>query len=248
MLVDESTGRDLFADPLPDTRVVTDGQQLVALAAPTDRYDHGVLGDAIEASAVEIVAEDGSSRTPITIADPDVIEAVSPMLGDVDGDGSLDVVLTALECSHGRSARRLRTRRHTHRRNRTDRHRQPLAKPARHRADGAERRDRRSSTSGRRTSVARCSSSATTGRVGCNSWPSTSGYSTHVIGSRNLDLGIVTDADGDGRLDVLLPSQDRDELAVVTRDDEAENGAIEVERVSVGRRSDDQRVGLATRR
>ena len=55
-----------------------------------------------------------------------------------------------------------------------------------------------------------------------------------MIGSRNLDLGIVTDADGDGRLDVLLRSQERDELAVVTRDDCAENGLREIARVALG--------------
>jgi hypothetical protein len=63
---------------------------------------------------------------------------------------------------------------------------------------------------------------------------SASGYSTHSIGSRNLDLGIVTDADGDGRLDVLLPNEEQNTLAVVTRDDGAEGGAREIVRIALG--------------
>jgi len=233
MLVVESTGRDLFADPLPDTRVITDGRRLIALAAPTDRYDHGVLGDAIEASAVEVVSDDGTSTTPITIADPDVIEAVSPMLGDVDGDGSLDVVLTVSNAETG-------------------------ARLAAYTLDGTPIADTAPVGTGNRwrnlLAIAPTGPNSEVevidirtphiggtlqffrddGEGGLQLVAAASGYSTHVIGSRNLDLGIVTDADGDGQLDVLLPSQERDALAVVTRDDDVENGAVEVERVPLG--------------
>jgi hypothetical protein len=61
-------------------------------------------------------------------------------------------------------------------------------------------------------------------------------YSTHNIGSRNLDLGIVTDADGDGQLDVLLPIQDMTELAVVTRDPTSDTGTREVGCIELGGR------------
>jgi len=40
-----------------------------------------------------------------------------------------------------------------------------------------------------------------------------------VIGSRNLDLGIVVDADGDGTLNVVIPTNDRSALGVLKRDD-----------------------------
>jgi hypothetical protein len=38
------------------------------------------------------------------------------------------------------------------------------------------------------------------------------GYTSHTLGSRNLDMAAVGDFDGDGRLEVLLHSQDRTEL------------------------------------
>ncbi len=38
---------------------------------------------------------------------------------------------------------------------------------------------------------------------------SLSGYTSHVIGSRNLEMGAAADFDGDGIVEVLLPSKDR---------------------------------------
>lgn len=232
-LMVESTGRDLFADPLPDTRVVTDGRQLVALAAPTDRYDHGVLGDGIEASGLELVSVDGTITTPITIDDPDVIEAVSPMLGDVDDDGSLDVVLTL---SNAEAGARLvayaldgTPLAETPPIGTGNRWRNLLAIAPTGPNGEVEVIDIRTPHIGGTLQFFRDD-----GEGGLQLVAAASGYSTHVIGSRNLDLGIVTDADGDGRLDVLLPSTERDALAVVTRDDDAENGVIEVERVALG--------------
>jgi len=232
-LVDESTGRDLFTDPLPDTRVVTDGQRLVALAAPTDRYGHAVLGDAIEASAVEVVTADGTNSTPITVDEPDVIEAVSPMLADVDGDGSLDVVLTL---SNSKTGARLAAYAldgtpiaETEPIGTGNRWRNLLAAAPTGPNGEVELIDVRTPHIGGTLQFFRDDGTGTLQLVAA-----ASGYSTHVIGSRNLDLGIVTDADGDGRLDVLLPSQERDALAVVTRDDGAENGLREIARVALG--------------
>ena len=50
-----------------------------------------------------------------------------------------------------------------------------------------------------------------------------SGYTSHVIGSRNLDMGVAADFDGDGIVEVLLPSQDRTHLGAIQR---VEGGAI----------------------
>ena len=43
-----------------------------------------------------------------------------------------------------------------------------------------------------------------------------SGYSTHFIGSTVLDMSIIEDVNGDGVPDIILPSLDRDRLAVVS--------------------------------
>ena len=44
-----------------------------------------------------------------------------------------------------------------------------------------------------------------------------SGFTSHVIGTRNLDMAIAGDFDGDGQLEVLLPSQSLTELGAVRR-------------------------------
>ena len=43
-----------------------------------------------------------------------------------------------------------------------------------------------------------------------------SGYSTHFIGSTVLAMSVVADIDGDGVVDIVLPTLDRDRLAVVS--------------------------------
>ena len=42
------------------------------------------------------------------------------------------------------------------------------------------------------------------------------GVTNHVIGSRDLDLARITDIDGDGRPEIVLPAQDRMSLAAVS--------------------------------
>ena len=85
-LVSPLREHDLFDDPLPDGRVVRSDSLLAVLSTPTDRYDHAVLGDAIEAAAIEWVdlCEDSSGR--IDVPDSDVIEGIAPILADVDDD------------------------------------------------------------------------------------------------------------------------------------------------------------------
>ncbi|MEM7271841.1 MAG: hypothetical protein AAF547_02070 [Actinomycetota bacterium] len=87
--------RPLFTDPLPDTRIVTADGVAAALVQPTDRYPHGVLGDQIEAAAVAVVPLDGSGGATTFGPDPPtVIEGVSPLLADLDGDGRDEVIVT----------------------------------------------------------------------------------------------------------------------------------------------------------
>jgi hypothetical protein len=58
-----------------------------------------------------------------------------------------------------------------------------------------------------------------------------SGYSTHTIGSRNLDGGVAGDFDGDGRVELLVPTDDRRTLAGIRRTD---GGARETWRLPIG--------------
>jgi hypothetical protein len=43
------------------------------------------------------------------------------------------------------------------------------------------------------------------------------GFSSHRLGSRNLDMALLADVDGDGRPDVIVPTQDMRWLAVLGR-------------------------------
>jgi len=43
------------------------------------------------------------------------------------------------------------------------------------------------------------------------------GYTSHVIGTRNLGMALAADFHGDGRLELLLPSQSRTELGAIRR-------------------------------
>jgi hypothetical protein len=57
------------------------------------------------------------------------------------------------------------------------------------------------------------------------------GYTSHVIGSRNLDMAMAGDFDGDGRIELLLPTPDRTQLGGIQRTDE---GATAVYHLDIG--------------
>lgn len=87
----------LAVNALPDARLILDplGRVLV-LTGPTDRYPHGVLGDDLEAGAVTLAATDPDLRIlrQIVIPAPGVVEGVSPLWLDMNGDGSREILVT----------------------------------------------------------------------------------------------------------------------------------------------------------
>jgi hypothetical protein len=62
---------------------------------------------------------------------------------------------------------------------------------------------------------------------------SAGGYSSHQLGSANLDMALLADADGDGRLNVIVPTQGMDEVALLARRDD---GFDELGRLALGGR------------
>ena len=68
--------------------------------APTDRYAHGVLGDAIEWGALELTLVSGRVVT-ITLPLDHVFEDISPRLADLDNDGQFEVIVVETDTSRG---------------------------------------------------------------------------------------------------------------------------------------------------
>ncbi len=69
---------------------------------PTERYDHGVLGDAIEHETLVLTLEGGTERR-FTLPETLVFEDTAPRLADVTGDGEPEVI--TVESSLTRGAR-----------------------------------------------------------------------------------------------------------------------------------------------
>jgi len=72
---------------------------------PTDRYGHGVLGDAIEFGELVIETEDWSNRTRyrVTLPVDHVFEDLEPRLWDITGDGEPEVVVIETDMALGGS-------------------------------------------------------------------------------------------------------------------------------------------------
>lgn len=69
---------------------------------PTDRYDHGILGDALEWGALVLTLRNGSIIT-FRLPESRVFEDIEPRLADVDGDGSPEVIVIETDISRGAS-------------------------------------------------------------------------------------------------------------------------------------------------
>ncbi len=67
---------------------------------PTPRYDHGILGDAIEWGALEMTTDQGR-RLRVTLPDTRVFEDTEPRLADVDGDGQSEVIVVETDIARG---------------------------------------------------------------------------------------------------------------------------------------------------
>jgi len=94
----------LEIDALPDSQIIRDERQrLLILSDPTDKYQHGILGDDLEATSVTMVqlsdqpAVIGKFSVPVDW----VIESILPIWSDWDGDGEREIVLTLSNSTSG---------------------------------------------------------------------------------------------------------------------------------------------------
>jgi hypothetical protein len=182
---------------------------------PTNRYDHGILGDRIEGGALTVVDDVGRQFT-ITLDDTQVFEDLTPRIADINGDGSNDIVVIRTTISAGAAIAvyaivdgalaelaSIPPIGLTHRW-------LNIAGIADFNGDG-------------RLDVALVK----TPHIGGNLefWTlqggqlvllaSAAGFSNHAIGTTELGLSAVADVDGDGVADLALPDNDRTTLRIV---------------------------------
>lgn len=202
---------------LLDGRIVVSGRGEVAfLAQPTDRLAHGVLGDRIESQSLVVLAP-GSTSIQAVIDAPDetVFEMLAPIWADVDDDGKEEILLTASDEGDGARLAVFSAGG------------EPIAQSP---PIGTGNRWLNQLAvapvgPGREIEVIEVSTPHIGGIV---NWyrlkgeklelqTSAGSYSTHRIGSRNVDQGIVVDANGDRRPDVVVPNQNQDAIVALTR-------------------------------
>jgi len=218
--VSDSAQARLPINAMPDSRILVDDQnRVLILSGPTDRYDHGILGDAIDASAINLIETEPELRVlqTITIDAPDVIEGISAIWADIDNDGARDIIVTL---SNNRGGSRI----------------------AAYREDGTLLAESDPIGLGHRwrhqIAVARFDGSGTpllvsirTPHIGgiveffqykngeLEITNEIKGFSAHSIGSRNLDSALAGDFNNDGVPDLLAPDQSHSNLGIISNFD-----------------------------
>lgn len=223
--------------PLPDGRILSDEQnRVLLLTGPTDRYNHGVLGDQIEAAGFALVEVDPEVRvsTEVQLPEPLVIEGLLPLWTDLNGDGRREIIVTVSDRDQG--ARLVVYNENGRQVAASD----PIGQGNRWRSQTAvapfgpggelELADVRTPHLSGTVEFFKLEGEQL---VRVAALP---GYTTHTIGSRNLDMGIAADVDANGRPELLLPTLARDELAAIQRNDLVEAGAVELWRLPLAGR------------
>ena len=67
---------------------------------PTDRYDHAVLGDAMEWAGLDLTTASGQVLR-VTLPESRVFEDVTTRLADLDGDGDREVIVVETDIARG---------------------------------------------------------------------------------------------------------------------------------------------------
>ncbi len=214
----DSSSNPSKSDGLPDGETAK-GRGAIAeawLAGPTGRYNHGVLGDAVEASEVRVAWRDGGSgRFPA--GEDAVFEDRMVRMADVDGDGSEDLVVVRSYLEKGAAVLAIRAQ---------DGvlsvlgESEPIGRPNRWLNpvgiadfDGDRKPEIAVVTTPHIGGTLRFYQLRRGRLVEELSQP---GYSNHILGSRVLDMAVVLDLNGDEVSDILLPADDLRRLVAVT--------------------------------
>jgi hypothetical protein len=211
-------GISLPADALPDSHVGRGKNDIAAawLAEPTTRYDHGVLGDYIEAGAVRVLTREGRTLSYV-LPDDSVFEDLYARVHDIDADGRDEVLVVHSRQQSGSSLMALGIR---------DGKLVPVGETepigGRHRwlnPVGVADVDNDGKPEVLVVLTPHIGGTLVVYHFADGRFTETgrlAGVSNHRIGSRALGLAAFVDFDGDGILELVLPSQDRGSLRAIS--------------------------------
>ena len=193
---------------LPDARIVVNEHGLAAVytGATNERYVHGIMGDDLEAAALTIIdMAQQRIATKIELEGDEVFEGIAPFWADVNADGEQDLVATVSFPGGGAQLRAYAV---------------DGTLIASSDAIGSSNRWRHQLAWGPfgvngESRLVEVLTPHIGGIVGFFAVDgdqlvrvaSVEGYTSHMIGSRNLDMAVAGDFDGDGQLEVVLAEQ-----------------------------------------
>ncbi|RMG84427.1 MAG: hypothetical protein D6712_11280, partial [Chloroflexi bacterium] len=214
---------DVFSRQLaPDARVVISENGLIAVyAAATDqRYVHGIMGDDLEPTELWVFRIEDKKLEEVAhvaLSGDAVFEGISPFWADIDEDGTPDLVTTVSDSTGGARLRAYLMR---------EDGLHPVDGPA----IGRAYRWRHQLAFGPfgPNGEMELIDVLTPHIGGVVEWfryqdgalvrvASLSGYTSHVINTRNLDMAVAGDFNGDGLPEVVLPNQERTALSGIQR-------------------------------
>jgi hypothetical protein len=200
-------------------------------AQPTSRYRHGALGDTIEGGAL-IVRLKGGVKLTYRLPETEVFEDIAPRIADLDNDGLSEIVTIVSSFKGGASIVIYRV-------TGGEALLEKAATPHLGAAEtwlniaGIER------FFGTQTpEIAFVARPHKDGQLGFLKFirgrlrlvTTKDGFSNHVFGSGELRLSASADIDGDGRMELALPSRDRRKLRILSL---TRKGIVEVASVDL---------------
>jgi hypothetical protein len=215
---DGSTSQLFQVDAPLDARILSDESgRLLLLGGATDRYGHGVLGDRIESSRIVLIGTNPVFKIEmqIEIPEPAVIEGIAPIWADMNEDGEREIIVTLSDEKNGARIAAFSE----------DgsllaqgpaigqgyRWRHPLVVAPFGPEGQSELAVVRTPHIGGIVEFYRFEGDS------LNIVAQIPGFSTHTIGSRNLDNALAGDFDGDGNIELMVPNQAHNRLEAIRR-------------------------------